>query len=173
MAEVQNVGAVDYAQYQPSQYTEETYPENYTTQPEVYDENMAEIQAANKNRMGATLLSGTIAVGIGLLGGYLIGKHGKKDLDGVKKELDELKNSEAMKNYEKLKEAAEKVQKEIEEHNGFSWWGIKDKVKAIFAEFNNSVKKVGDEVKDEAKDATKKAAEETEKKTEEAAKKAD
>ena len=74
MPEVQNVGAVDYAQYQPSQTQNDNYVEDYATQPEVYDEQMAEMQAANKSRLGATLLGAAIIGGLALWGGHAWGK---------------------------------------------------------------------------------------------------
>ena len=165
MPEVQNVGAVDYAQYQPSQYQNDAYVEDYNTQPEVYDENTAEMQAANKSRLGATILTAAIVGGLGLLGGHMWGASGKKAAvtakEAAEKSLEELKNSEAVKNYDKLKDAAEKVEKEVSEHKPFSWWGIKNFVKEKFAFLRDDAKKVADEAKeaaDEAADAAGNAA---------------
>ena len=90
MPEVQNVGATDYAQYQPSQYQNNESAENYNVQPEVYDENMAEIKAANKSRLGATIMSAVIVAGIGV-GGYLIGKHSKVSGKDIEKVQDDAK----------------------------------------------------------------------------------
>ena len=84
MSEVQNIGAVDYAQYQPSQISQEADVENY-----------AQIQAANKSRVGATLMSALVLGGLAVLGGYSFGKHSAKN---AKKALEELKNSEAVQN---------------------------------------------------------------------------
>ena len=165
MPEVQNVGAADYAQYQPSQYQGEAYVEDYNTQPEVYDEQMAEIQAANKSRKGAMILTGTIVAGLGLLGGYFIGKHGKaskSDMDAIKKELDELKNSDAIKNYDKLKQAADEVEKEVAGRDFWNWWGIKDFVKNKFAFLKEDTKKAADEAKEAAEDAANNAKEKAE-----------
>ena len=55
MPEVQNVGTVDYAQYQPSQYAQEPdyYTDAYNLQPEVYNENLEDISknfSINKNK---------------------------------------------------------------------------------------------------------------------------
>ena len=168
MPEVQNIGAMDYDQYQPSQYP--SYEEDYSSQPVVYDESAEEMRAASSSRMGATILTGTIVAGLGLLGGYFIGKHGKvsgKDVDkvkdelkNVKDELDSLKNSEAVKHYDKLKEASENVEKEIENHSSWSWWGIKNKVKSIFKPVKDDIAKTQEEAKKAAEEA-KKAAEET------------
>jgi len=93
MAEVQNVGAMDYAQYQPSQYQpsqyqEDAYVEDYNAQPVIYDEQMAE-QANNKSRVLPTVLMAAAGIGIGL-GCYFWGKHGKvakSELETVKKKL--------------------------------------------------------------------------------------
>jgi hypothetical protein len=163
MPEVQNVGAVDYAQYQPSQYQNDAYVEDYNTQPEVYDENMAEVQAANKSRLGATILTAAIIGGLGLIGGHMWGAHGKKAAETAKetaeKALEEIKNSDAVKNYDKLKDAAEKVEKEVTDHNPFSWWGIKKYVKDAFAFLKQDSKKVAEEAEEGAKKAADDAAE--------------
>jgi len=168
MPEVQNVGAADYAQYQPSQYQGEVYADNYNTQPEIYDEQMAEIQAANKSRKGAMILTGTIVAGLGLLGGYFIGKHGKaskSDMEAVKKELEELKNnydklknSDAIKNYDKLKQAAEEIETKVTEHKVYTpWRGFKKFVKEKLAFLKEDTKKAADEAKEATEDAAKKA----------------
>ena len=77
MPEVQNVGAVDYAQYQPSQY-QETSPE-YVSEPEVYDEHADQMRAATKSRLGATILSLAVVGGLALWGGHAWGKKSAKD----------------------------------------------------------------------------------------------
>ena len=160
MPEVQNVGAVDYSQYQPSQYQQETYAEDYNTQPEVYDESYAQMQEANKSRMGSTLLAGAIAIGLGV-GGYFLGKRsGKsgevvdKTTETLKKELEDLKNSEAVKNYDKLKTAAEEVEKYVEAKSWYNFHGVKDTKK--------SVEEVADKTKEKAEEVKKTAEKTTE-----------
>lgn len=104
MPEVQNVGAIDSVQYQPSQYSNEEYTEDYNTQPEVYDEQMAEIRAANKSRLGASLLSAAIIGGLAYWGGRTMGKK------AASKELEKAKDAVA--NYEKvLEEVKNKAEK--------------------------------------------------------------
>ena len=101
MPEVQNVGVVDYAQYQPSQYQNDAYVEEYGNAPEVYDERAEEMKAASKSRLGATLLG--LAV-VGTLA-YFGGRHvGKKSADV---EIDKAK--EAIKKYEELQKSANEL----------------------------------------------------------------
>ena len=92
MPEVQNVGAADYAQYQPSQYPAENYAEDYSMQPEVYDEHAEQMKVASKSRMGATLLTTAVIAGLALWGGHAWGKKSAKD---------------AIANYEKAQKAME------------------------------------------------------------------
>jgi len=163
MPEVQNVGAADYAQYQPSQYPQDTYEQDYNTQPEMYDENYAQMQAANKSRMGATVVAGLIAAGIGVCG-YMIGKKSgkgtdaiKKELESVKQELADLKNSEAIKNYDKLKTASEEVEKFVGEKHWYNFFGVKNKIKNAFSFLKEDSKKTADEAKDNVNKEAEKA----------------
>ena len=168
MPEVQNIRAEDYAQYQPSQYQQEAFSEAYDTQPEVYDESYEQMQAANKSRLGATILSTAIVAGVGIAS-YFIGKNRgakaapenmKKELEAVKKELDELKNSEAVKNYDKLKEAANEISEIANGDKVYSkGWinGAKNfinKIKELLKSFVTKVKKAIGGTKE---DTTKKA----------------
>ena len=125
MPEVDNIGAIDYAQYQQQPQAQYDDYANYNTQPEVYDENYAQMQEASKSRLGATLLTAVIIGGGALLGGYLLGGKGKKAAEAAKKTAEDakktaedalanLKNSEAVKNYDKLKEATEKAMADVE-----------------------------------------------------------
>lgn len=160
MSEVQNIGAVDYAQYQPSQISQEADVENYNTQPEIYDENYAQIQAANKSRVGATLMSALVLGGLAVLGGYSFGKHSAKN---AKKALEELKNSEAVQNYDKVVEALDKVQKVTEKCTGTMFGeyrcgeGVKEMIDKIIERAKNfkkpakTVEKSADEIADSAK----------------------
>lgn len=168
MPEVQNVGAVDYAQYQPSQYPQEDYTNNYNVQPEVYDESYSQMQAANKSRMGATLLAAAITAGIGV-GAYYLGKTRagggnidgvKKELEAVKKELTELKDSEAIKNYDKLKTATEEVEKYVNEKSWYNFRGVKNKIKKAFGFLKEDSKKVTEEANDKVNKETEKAVDE-------------
>lgn len=102
MPEVQNVGAADYAQYQPSQYEYENYAD-YNTQPQVYDENAAEIKQASKSRLGATILTAIVIGGAAFWGGHVMGKK------TAKKELAELQNAA-----DKYKDFIDKQAKDLE-----------------------------------------------------------
>ena len=99
MPEVQNVGAADYAQYQPSQYPAENYTEEYSMQPEVYDENAEQMKAASKSRLGATILSLAVVGGLALWGGHAWGKKSAK---------------EAIQNYEKAQSALKELNKDAD-----------------------------------------------------------
>ena len=176
MPEVQNVGTVDYTQYQPSQYPQESYAQDYNTQPEVYDESYVQMQEANKSRMGSTLLAGAIAIGLGV-GGYLLGKRsGKsgeavdKTTKAVKKELEDLKNSEAVKNYDKLKTAVEDVEKYVKEKSWYNFHGVKNKIKNAFAFLKKDTKKAAEESVDKAKEKAEDAKAAAEKTAEDAKK---
>ena len=167
MPEVQNVGAMDYAQYQPSQYQNNESAENYNVQPEVYDENMAEIKAANKSRLGATILSAIIVAGVGV-SGYLIGKHGKAGVKDIEKFQDYAKK------YAEAQKAMEEVEKVADENAG-KFFGksrigrdFYNKIKELFKPFKNAA----EDTKEKADEAAKKAADDAKKTTEDAAKKA-
>ena len=142
MPEVQNIGAVNSAQYQPSQYPVENYAEDYSMQPEVYDENAAQMRAASKSRLGASLLTGAVIAGLALWGGHAWGSKSAKD---------------AVANYEKAKKAMEEVEKAAEEGNsqyfGKNHCGNKllQKIKDFFAPFKSGAK--------ESKEGAEKAAE--------------
>jgi len=109
MSEVQNIGAVDSIQYQPSQYAKEDLQEVYNTQPDVYDERMAEIQAANKSR-AASLISAVIIGGLAYWGGHSMGKKAAKaELQKAKEAAK--KYEETQKVLEEIKNKAEKIDK--------------------------------------------------------------
>ena len=163
MPEVQNVGAADYAQYQPSQYQYDEYAEDYNTQPAIYDEENAEIKAASKNHKGATALGVIIAAGLGLVAGRVWGKK------AAGKELDQLKDAAS-----KYKEFAEKNAKELEDEadkiinekfGGFQYGKdfakkVKEelgKLKKAFEETKESGEKVAEDTKKAAEDTSKKA----------------
>ena len=164
MPEVQNVGATDYAQYQPSQYQYEDYTDGYNTQPQVYDESAAEIKNASKSRLGATLLTAAIIGGGFLWGGYALGKR------GAKKELTELQNAA-----DKYKDFIDKQAKELENEadkvlgKKFPIKSAKDfakKVKEEIAKLRDALKGVKDDTKeatDKAADDAKKAADDVKK----------
>ena len=152
MPEVQNVGTADYAQYQPSQYPAENYAEDYSMQPEVYDENAAQMRAASKSRKGAMALSAIVIAGLALWGGH---KWGKKSAN-----QDIEKAQKAMENYAKAQKAMEEAEKAAEAGNnqfiGGNHCGNKllAKIKELFKPF----KQVVEDTKDEVKEGTEKAA---------------
>ena len=152
MPEVQNVGVADYAQYQPSQVANDTYASEYGMQPEVYDENEAQMRAASKSRLGATLLSSAVIAGLALWGGHAWGKK------SAAKELE--KANDAVMNYDKAKKALEEIEKAAEEGNnklfGKNHCGnnLLQKIKDFVKPFKNAVK----EAEGDAKEGTEKAA---------------
>ena len=153
MPEVQNVGAVDYAQYQPSQYPAENYAEDYSMQPEVYDESAAQMRTASKSRLGATLLSGAVIAGLALWGGHAWGKK------SAAKEIDKAKDAVAK--YEEMQKKAEELQKDADNVIDSTFGGFqygKDFAQKFKNAFKDFFKKAED-VKDETKEGTKKALE--------------
>ena len=165
MPEVQNVGAVDYAQYQPSQYVDNNYAEEYNTQPEVYDEHAEQMRSASKSRLGETILGLAIVGGLALWGGHAWGKKAAAaDIEKAK---------EAVANYEKAKKALEELNQEADKVIDTKLGGFqfgKDFAKKFKEAFNklfpkaeegaNNTKKAkeaAEEVKDKAKDKAKEA----------------
>ncbi len=107
MPEVQSVGAADYTQsYQPVQY-QENYTNDMNEMPVVYDE-AVEPKKSSFGIKGLAILGTLAAVGIGI-GCYKLG--GKN----AAKELDALKNSEAVKNYDSMKEAFNSMKDAVNE----------------------------------------------------------
>lgn len=167
MPEVQNVGAVDYSQYQPSQYQYEDFNDGYNTQPQIYNENAAEVKNAAKSKLGATALAAIIIGGGALWGGYALGKK------AAKKELPEIQNNAADKYKEfldKFKELVDKQTQEIEKDadevintNIFHWKKggkfaekVKEelkKFKEAFENFKKELKESGEKVADDGKKA--------------------
>ena len=154
MPEVQNIGAVNSAQYQPSQYPVENYAEDYSMQPEVYDENAAQMRAASKSRLGASLLTGAVIAGLALWGGHAWGKRSAKD---------------AVANYEKAQKALEEIEKTADENAGLFLGknrigrSLYNKLKELCKIFKNSAEegkeKAADDVKEAAEELKDKAAE--------------
>ena len=163
MPEVQNVGTVDYAQYQPSQYQNDVYAEDYNTMPEVYDERAEEMKAANKSRMGATLLTAAIIGGLGLIGGRYWGAKGLK--------AEKAKAEEAIANYEKLNKATEEVEKIADENAGL-FFGENRIGRNFYNKLKSLFKDARAAIKDEAKEAGEKTADDAAKAAEDAAKEA-
>ena len=162
MAEVQNVGAVDYAQYQPSQYAEPAYNAEYPVEPEVYDERAEQMKMASKSRNGAMAVTALAIAGLALWGGHKWGKN------SASKEIEKAKDAVA--NYEKAKKAMEDAEKAAEEGNQ-KWFGenhcgnkLFQKIKDLFKPFKNAA--------EDAKDGAEKAAEDAKDAAEELAEKA-
>ncbi|MBR1775671.1 hypothetical protein IJ750_01185 [bacterium] len=166
MPEVQNVGAVDYAN--PYQQYEVAEPSQVPaaidgTMPELYDPEVEQKKQAAGSMTGLKVLGGIAAAGLLLWGGHKWGKNSAKD---AMKELEELKNSEAVRNYDKMKEAVNDVIKTAEETQEFKW--LKPKTWKN-ADFVKTVKEKLSPFKDDAE----KVAEDAEKKVEEAAESAE
>lgn len=144
MPEVQNIGAVDYNQYQPAQNQNDIYMEDYSAQPEVYDERMAEMQAANKSRLGATALGLLIVGGLALWGGHAWGKHSAGKAVDVADKYKEFQNKAA-----ELEKEADKV---IDSNFGGLQYGkdFAKKVKATLKEFFSKAEEGKDAAKDGA-----------------------
>lgn len=192
MPEVQNVGTVDYAQYQPSQYKNEDYVDNaYNTQPQVYDESVDEIKTASKSRLGATLLTALIIGGGALWGGYAMGKSGaKKELKELQSAVDKYKEF-LEKQAASLENQASDLEKQADEVVNTKFGGYKfgkkfankvkeelGKLKKTFADLKARAKDATELLADDAKEAAektaddaKKAVDETKKAAEDAAKK--
>ena len=154
MPEVQNVGAVDYAQYQPSQYPQEDYVTDYNMQPEVYDENAEQVRNAAKSRLGATLLTSAIVAGLALWGGHAWGKK------SANAEIDKAK--EAISKYEEMQKKATELEKDADNVidstlGGFQYGkNFAKKFKNAFKDFFEKA----DEAKDEVKKSTDNVSEE-------------
>ena len=108
MPEVSNIGAVDYAQQYPQQYI----PEAQTTGD--YEAYPAYDGVERQSSSGIGLLTASlISLGVGtaafFFGKARGAKAGKNAAELAKAQLEELKNSEAVKNYEGLKKAAEDI----------------------------------------------------------------
>ncbi len=177
MPEVQNVGAVDYAQYQPSQYVDNNYAEEYNTQPEVYDEHAEQMRSASKSRLGETILGLAIVGGLALWGGHAWGKKAAKG--EIEKAQEVIKSyekaQEVIKSYEKTQEALKELDKDANKviDNDFGGYRFgKDFAKKFKEAFNklfpkaeegaNNTKKAkeaAEEVKDKAKETGDKAKE--------------
>jgi len=158
MPEVQSVGAADYAQYQPSQYPAENYTEEYSMQPEVYDENAEQMKAASKSRLGATALALTVVGGLALWGGHAWGKKSA--------------GNAADKYSEFLDKQAKELEKQADEVIDTTFGGF-NYGKDFARKVKNALKKLRESVegtKDEVNDGAKKAAEDAKEAAENAAK---
>ena len=158
MPEVQNVGAVDYAQYQPSQYVREDSVNDFNAQPMVYDERAEEIRTASKSRMGATLLSLAVIGGLALWGGHALGKK------SAAKEIEKL--SDAASKYKEAQKAMDEVEKLAQEGNdcyfGSDHCGNKllENIKNKFKSFKEAVENAGEKTAEKAGEKAEGAADE-------------
>lgn len=169
MAEVQNIGAVDYNQFQPNQY--QTVPEeDMTNMPVVYDEATEAKKSAGLGMVGATILGATM-----LVAGGLIGKHyGAKGAEKLAEEA-KVKAEEALRKYEKMQEASAEIEKTIKENNDkgvfgrlFGFQKMKDKISELIKPFKKEAPKAEEKAADEASKVAEKA-EDVAKKAEEKA----
>ena len=159
MPEVQNIGVADYAnQYQTNQYPEQySVPEDLNAQ-EIYDPAIEEKKEASKNRLGATMLGLLIGATIaGIATHHFSTKSAKNALKEAEGELEALRNSEAVKNYDSLKKATDEIKEVVGEkskwkqgktyYNPFSWdwnpkkWFKSSKIRDILKPLSKDAKK--------------------------------
>ena len=168
MPEVQNIGAVDYAQqYQnqnPQQYN--TVPEDIQAQ-EIYDPAIAEKQKSKSSVAPFIWGAGIGALAAGLLTHHFSAKSATKALKEAEIELESLKSSEAIKNYDGLKKATDEVQQVIEQKiswNPKTWFSRfkLNKIKDILNPFKKDAKvaEEGAKAVEEGAESAAKAAEE-------------
>lgn len=175
MPEVTSVGALDYAQQYPqtqNMTNDIQGAEGYESYP-AYDPAMEQPKSSGGSLLGYAAVGTLAAVVGGLVGKRIGGKSANAAKELAEAELTALKNSEAVKNYDGLKKAAEDV---VKEANGkeFCWYKpstwfstnkvsiqtLKDKFKNFIdvdaKKVENDAKKTTDKAKDEAKKADKK-----------------
>lgn len=179
MPEVQNVGAVDYSQYQPEMYqAQNTADINGAGMPIAYDDPVYEEKRSAASSMKGLAIAGVIGAVVGGLLTYKFagGKGSESAIKKIESELNELKNSEAVRNYEKVKEAVLNVEKEAEEAGKKTrWWKPKtwgtktltSKIKKIISTAKEGFAKI----KDDAGEAAGKVADDAKNAAEDAAKK--
>ncbi len=161
MAEVQNVGAVDYNQFQPTQL--QTVPDDdVANMPAVYDEAIEEKKSAGMGMVGATILGATMLV----VGGLIGKKMGSKGVEAAEKAAEEAKQKaeEAVKNYEKIQEANSEIEKAIKENNDKGVLGrfmgfqkMKDKIMELIKPFKKEAEAIEEKAAGEATKAAEKA----------------
>ena len=157
MAEVQNIGAVDYNQFQPNQL--QTLPEqDIANMPVVYDEATEAKKASGMGMVGATILGATMLV----VGGLIGKKMGAKGLKAAEEaaEVAKLKAEEALKKYEQMQDATAKIEEAIKENNDLGFLGrfkgfqkMKDKISKLIKPFKKEPVETPEEIKDAAKKA--------------------
>ena len=167
MAEVQNVGALDYNQFQPTQL--QTVPEDdVANMPAVYDEAIEEKKSAGMGMVGATILGATMLV----VGGLIGKKMGSKGVEAAEKAAEEAKQKaeeakqkaeEAVKNYEKIQEANSEIEKAIKENNDKGVLGrfmgfqkMKDKIMELIKPFKKEAKAVEEKAAEKTEETAKK-----------------
>ena len=125
-----------------------------------------EVEGQNKSSgsmTGLAVLGGLALAGLCLWGGRKMGKNAAKDIE---KELNELKNSEAVQNYDKMKEAVNEIIEKAETTENFKLlkpktWKNANFVKFIkekLSPFKKEAEKAADETKNAADDAAENAA---------------
>lgn len=167
MTEVQNVNPVNYSTPASVNLNNSILDNNV---PMVYE---GDVEQPKKRSSGVVKALTTLAI-LGS-GGYLLYRYGAKEKDAILNELEQLKNSEAVKNYEQLKNAKEKVENIVENEKFYGIAGgvskLKNKIREIFGALKEDTEKVKEDVKELAEDA-KNAVEEIKESAEDAAKKA-
>lgn len=167
MAEVQNIGPMDYTNAglgvndlkgaNAQDYA--TLPaDDLSNLPVVYDEATEQKKKAALGMTGATILALTTLA----IGGFIGHKMGAKGVEEAK-----IKAEEAVKKYEKAQEAAAKIEEAIAENNETGFLGrffgfqkMKDKISELIAPFKKEAPKAEETAAKEAEAAAKKAVEE-------------
>ena len=156
MPDVQSIG---YAM--PPQQNQYMTADNINSAPMIYEPEIEE-KSGSSFGWGTLTVTALAAAAIGGFIGHKVGA-GKEGLDAVKKELEELKNSEAVKNYDKLKEATEKLEETVEKKSWWNFHGVKKAIKEAFAPFKKDAAKVENEAKDDVKKTTETVSDEVKK----------
>ena len=166
MPEVQNIGAVDYAMPYANQNINVEEPQiTEDIEPVMYNPEVDEQKSSSSSLLPIALTSLTLGA-LCLWGGH---KWGKSAAEDALKELENLKNSEAVKNYENLKKATDEIA-ELADNNAvkFEWtkpstWfknnALAKKIQELLAPFKKEEAKVAETAEKAAKEGAEKAGE--------------
>ncbi len=181
MAEVQNIGPMDYPAVGVNDYNN-VNAQDYTTAPAEDLSNMPVVydEATEQKKKAAIGMTGATILGLSMLaiGGFIGHKMGSKGVQAAEKAAEEakIKAEEALKKYEQTQEAAAQIEEVIAENNEkgvfgrfFGFQKMKDKISEIIAPFKKEGAKAEETTAKEAEGAAEKAAEDIAKEAENAA----